>query len=87
MPIQTIFILSMALSAPAAAKAPAAANRPFTDIPRNHWAFEAVEAMRQRGILRGYPPAVPGEAGTFAAPAGGRAGKPATRRKSSKEAK
>jgi hypothetical protein len=29
---------------------------PFPDVPRGHWAFDAVEQMRQRGILRGYPP-------------------------------
>jgi hypothetical protein len=28
----------------------------FPDVPRSHWAFDAVEQMRQRGILRGYPP-------------------------------
>jgi len=34
-----------------------AADRPFADVPRDHWAYEAVEALRKQGILRGYPPA------------------------------
>ena len=29
---------------------------PFPDVPRDHWAYDAVEQLRQRGILRGYPP-------------------------------
>ena len=29
---------------------------PFPDVPREHWAFDAVEQLRQRGIVRGYPP-------------------------------
>jgi hypothetical protein len=29
---------------------------PFVDVPRNHWAYEAVEELRQRGILLGYSP-------------------------------
>ena len=33
-----------------------AADRPFSDVPPGHWAFDAVEDMRKRGILRGYPP-------------------------------
>ncbi len=28
---------------------------PFKDVPRDHWAYQAVENLRQRGILRGYP--------------------------------
>ena len=28
---------------------------PFQDVPRDHWAFDAVESLRQKGILRGYP--------------------------------
>ena len=30
---------------------------PFPDVPRDHWAFDAVESLRQKGIIRGYPPA------------------------------
>jgi hypothetical protein len=35
---------------------PPVRSTPFPDVPRNHWAFDAVEQLRQRGILRGYPP-------------------------------
>lgn len=31
------------------------AAAPFTDVPRNHWAFEAVEKLRLAGIVQGYP--------------------------------
>ena len=36
---------------------------PFPDVPRNHWAFEAVERVRKAGIMIGYPD------GTFGGPA------------------
>ena len=29
---------------------------PFRDVPKEHWAYDAVEQMRKLGILRGYPP-------------------------------
>ena len=29
---------------------------PFPDVPKDHWAFQAVEALRVRGLLHGYPP-------------------------------
>lgn len=28
---------------------------PFPDVPPNHWAYEAVEKLRQEGIVHGYP--------------------------------
>jgi hypothetical protein len=28
---------------------------PFRDVPQDHWAYQAVENLRQKGILRGYP--------------------------------
>ncbi len=28
---------------------------PFPDVPENHWAYETVEQMRERGIVEGYP--------------------------------
>ena len=28
---------------------------PFVDVPKDHWAYQAVENLRQKGILRGYP--------------------------------
>lgn len=36
--------------------APARAT-PFPDVPRDHWAYDAVEQLRKLGIVRGYPPA------------------------------
>ena len=44
------------------------ADRPFSDVPRGHWAYDAVEELRKRGILRGYPAARPGGARTFSGP-------------------
>jgi hypothetical protein len=41
---------------------------PFPDVPRDHWAFDAVEQMRKLGILRGYPPAPKPAAKPQAAP-------------------
>lgn len=28
---------------------------PFPDVPENHWAYETIEQMRERGIVEGYP--------------------------------
>ncbi len=33
-----------------------AGSRPFSDVPKDHWAAAAVETLRQRGIVVGYPP-------------------------------
>jgi hypothetical protein len=60
----TGLLLAVALLVPVAAYAqqgsrPAdapIADRPFKDVPRDHWAYDAVEQMRKLGILRGYPP-------------------------------
>jgi hypothetical protein len=54
---------------------------PFPDVPRSHWAFDAVEKMRTTGIMRGYPPS-----GKFNAPSSTATAprtKPATSRRSS----
>ena len=32
-----------------------AAGGPFSDVPKDHWAAAAVETLRQRGIVKGYP--------------------------------
>ena len=32
-----------------------AMTTPFPDVPENHWAYETVEQMRERGIVEGYP--------------------------------
>ena len=37
---------------------PPIGSRPFPDVPKDHWAAAAVETLRQRGIVVGYP-AVP----------------------------
>jgi hypothetical protein len=36
---------------------------PFPDVPKNHWAFSAVEKLRQDGVLLGYPNGAAVEAG------------------------
>lgn len=28
----------------------------FPDVPREHWAFDAVQELAGKGILKGYPP-------------------------------
>ena len=34
---------------------PALAANPFSDVPKNHWAYDAVERLAAKGILEGYP--------------------------------
>ena len=38
-----------------AAAAPAFASNPFSDVPLNHWAYDAVETLSAKGIIDGYP--------------------------------
>ena len=38
-----------------AVAAPALAANPFSDVPMNHWAYDAVEELASKGILEGYP--------------------------------
>ena len=38
-----------------AVAAPAFAANPFSDVPMNHWAYDAVEQLASKGILEGYP--------------------------------
>ncbi|MCX8052516.1 MAG: S-layer homology domain-containing protein [Armatimonadetes bacterium] len=33
----------------------ASATEPFKDVPSNHWAAEAVQKLKDKGILKGYP--------------------------------
>ena len=28
---------------------------PFKDVPTDHWAYQAVESLREKGIVIGYP--------------------------------
>lgn len=44
--------LSLAVVAPVMAQT---APDTFKDVPRDHWAYEATEALRAKGILIGYP--------------------------------
>ena len=32
-----------------------ARDTPFPDVPKNHWAYQAVETLRTTHIMRGYP--------------------------------
>ena len=48
----------------------AKASAPFSDVPSKHWAYWAVEKLRRRGIVTGYPggtfhPAPAKHVGTF----------------------
>jgi hypothetical protein len=72
-----------AAPSPAAPPAAGAADRPFSDVPRDHWAYEAVEELRKLGILRGYPPAPARPSQTKTAPPAGkrRPGRPAAPRR------
>jgi hypothetical protein len=81
-------LTAVACAQPATAPQPPAADRPFADVPRDHWAYEAVEELRKRGILRGYPPAGPRAAPVKEGSSSGkgRTGKPAPRRRQSKGA-
>ena len=45
----------VAAAALAAVAAPAFAANPFSDVPLNHWAYDAVENLAAKGILEGYP--------------------------------
>ena len=49
----------IAVPCPAAGSRPfsAAGSWPFSDVPKDHWAAAAVETLRQRGIVTGYPAA------------------------------
>ncbi len=38
---------------------PAGRDTPFPDVPKDHWAYQAVEAVRKAGIIVGYPAAAP----------------------------
>jgi len=35
--------------------AAAAAQGPFADVPPDHWAYEAVNSLQEKGIIQGYP--------------------------------
>jgi hypothetical protein len=47
--------LASALLLLAVALGPAFAQQPFSDVPTNHWAYNAVNALAEQGLLEGYP--------------------------------
>ncbi|HEY3281992.1 MAG TPA: S-layer homology domain-containing protein [Armatimonadota bacterium] len=34
---------------------PAKAQQPFEDVPKDHWAYQAVQTLQERGVVIGYP--------------------------------
>ena len=46
--------LTAAILASMTSVSSAASVNPFTDVPRGHWAYDAVEQLRQDGIIEGY---------------------------------
>src|SRR5437870_1910131 len=55
--MRTILAILSALLLAALSLGAAAQNAPdmFKDVPKDHWAYQAVEPLRARGILAGYP--------------------------------
>src|SRR5437660_9309703 len=55
--MRTILAILSALLCAVLTAGAAAQNAPdmFKDVPRDHWAYQAVEPLRARGILAGYP--------------------------------
>ena len=39
----------------AVALGPALAQQPFADVPQDHWAYNAVNTLAEKGLLEGYP--------------------------------
>jgi hypothetical protein len=46
-------VIALILLAPASLFAQNATM--FPDVPRNHWAYDAVKSLKDKGILQGYP--------------------------------
>jgi len=46
--VSAVLLLALALG-------PAFAQQPFSDVPTNHWAYNAVNALAEQGLLEGYP--------------------------------
>lgn len=49
-----LLIAVTALGFCAAAPVASAAPNPFSDVPKDHWAYEAVEQLAQDGVIEGY---------------------------------
>jgi hypothetical protein len=54
--MQVLSMLATALLIGPATRAAGQTVEPFTDVPKTHWAYEAVMDLKQKGILIGYPP-------------------------------
>lgn len=48
-------IAGAALAAIALSAVPAMAQAPFSDVPTDHWAYQAVDKLKNAGIVEGYP--------------------------------
>ena len=48
-------LIAVATGIGMAAKAQNADFKGFPDVPKNHWAYQAVTDLAQRGIVQGYP--------------------------------
>ncbi|MBC8134636.1 MAG: S-layer homology domain-containing protein [Fibrella sp.] len=48
-------IASAALAAIALSALPAMAQAPFSDVPTDHWAYQAVQKLKDAGVVEGYP--------------------------------
>jgi len=46
--VSALLLLAVALG-------PAFAQQPFSDVPTNHWAYNAVNTLAEQGLLEGYP--------------------------------
>jgi hypothetical protein len=49
----TLFIVGILL--PIASTSFAQTDTMFPDVPKNHWAYESVKALKELGIVEGYP--------------------------------
>src|ERR1041384_7255265 len=47
--MRSILLFSLLFAIPASAQEPA-------DVPRDHWAYQSVEELAARGLIKGYPP-------------------------------
>src|SRR5215210_4410797 len=48
-------LLLVSVAAAMALARPALAQTPLSDVPANHWAYDAVNELASRGIITGYP--------------------------------
>lgn len=57
LPITIVAVILLGLVAlPMQARADAEQDKPaFSDVPRGHWAYNAVQRLAQAGIIEGYP--------------------------------